>query len=688
LSSAAALFAAAAPAWSQTTGAATAAPAPAEPVAEVVVTASTRNLLGIAVTSSQGTVTKQELELRPVYRVGQLLETVPGLIVTVHSGEGKANQYLLRGFNLDHGTDLATFVDEMPVNQRTHAHGQGYTDLNFFIPELASGVTFTKGPYYAGEGDFATVGADHISYIDSVPRQMSLSAGTLHDDRLFVAGTRDIGPDDRLLAATELVHLDGPWVHPDDFRKFNGVLRYSHGDAREGYAVTAMVYRGLFNSTTDQPERAITEGLISRFGSLDPSDGGQSLRASLSARYAHAQDNWRVAASAYLVRNEMTLWNDFTHFLVDPVNGDQHGQNDRRTILGGAASYTRNDKVVGLDSDTTIGVQTRYDDIYLDLQHTHQRTVLATLIADKVQEASVGLYGENTTHWTPWLRSIVGLRGDYFYADDRNIVGGASGDEGKGILEPKGSLVFGPWAKTEFYLSAGEGYHSNDVRQGTAANSPTTGLPELIRPPFIVRSIGEEIGVRTTLIPHLQLAATLFQIDFDSELTYDADVGQTDAGPPSRRQGVEITAQYRPFHWIEVSANVAFTHARYTRDDPAGPFIPDAPAAIGSLGLIVDNLGPWFGGAEFRYLGAHPLTPDDLERSKGDQEWNANIGYKLTPKLKLRLDVFNVFDSKDNAAEYYYADRISPSEPATGVNDLHIHPLEPRSARLTLSAMF
>jgi hypothetical protein len=650
-------------------------------VREVVVTASTENQIGVATTSSQGSVTKQELDLRPVYRVGQLLETVPGLTVTAHSGEGKANQYLLRGFNLDHGTDLATYVDGMPVNMRTHAHGQGYTDLNFMIPELATGVKFTKGPYFAAEGDYSSVGAVRIGYADYLPTQVAASAGTVGDRRVFAAGTHAFGMDDRVLAAGEFVTLDGPWDHPDKLRKTNLALRYSHGEAADGYALTGMYYRGTWNATTDQPERAITLGLISPFGALDPTDGGKAERYSLSARYAHGTRDWRVNAEAYVIKNRLTLWNNFTHFLDDPINGDQEAQNDRRTIWGGSASYTLYRGLMSRESDTTFGVQARYDDIYVDRQRTKARAALSTHFADRVKETSIGVYAQNTTFWNTWLRSIVGVREDWFHASDDNLVGGLSGSESKAIFQPKGSIVFGPWAGTEIYLSAGKGFHSNDTRAGD------TGGPTLTRPPFLVASRGEEIGVRSILIPHVTAAVTVFQMEFDSELTYNADVGATEAGRPSRRRGVEFTGQYRPFPWLELNANIAISRARYTDADPAGPYIEDAPRFVGSAGVLVDNLGPWFGAVQFRDLGAHPLTSDNAVRSDGYREINASLGYKITPSLKIEVDVYNLTNAKADAADYYYTSRL-PGEPAAGVDDLHIHPLEPRSARFTVRGTF
>lgn len=657
-------------------------PAPAD-VPEVVITASFRDLIGKATTSSEGAVTKQELELRPVFRVGQLLETIPGLVVTVHSGEGKANQYLLRGFNLDHGTDLANFIDGMPANERTHAHGQGYTDLNFLIPELASGVRFTKGPYYAAEGDFAAVGSSRLALVNTLPALMTLSAGTVGDMRLFGGTTVVLPSDDRLILAAENVHLNGPWDHSDNLRKTNAALRYVHGDSEDGFSLTGLYYRGIWNATTDQPKRAMTAGLIGRFGTLDPSDGGSSERFSLSASYtASGWGPGHVSANAYVIRNQLLLINNFTHFLDDPVHGDQHSQNDRRVTAGGELRYGLKGAIAGFDTESEIGLQTRYDRIYVDARHTEQRRVLGTLFADRVDEANISGFVQTTVHVSDLVRAVAGLRYDHFTAKDRNLAGGASGDRKANLVQPKGSLIVSPWAHTELYLSGGVGFHSNDTRAGTLGD---VGVLE--RPPFLVKAKGYEVGVRTSAIPHLQLAATVFHEEFSSELTYNADAGQTEAGRPGRRQGLEVIGQYRPFRWIELSANIAVSRARYIDGDPSGSYIEDAPAFVASAGVLLDNLGPWFGALEFRDLGAHALLPNNSIRSAGYREVNLNIGYKVNPKLKVNLDIFNLTDSKDNAADYFYTDRLR-GEPASGIEDLHIHPLEPISARLAMAMLF
>ncbi len=324
---------------------------------EIVVTASRKNLIGTAQTASQGSVTQEELELRPVYRVGQLLESVPGLVVTVHSGEAKAYQYLLRGVNLDHGIDFANFVDDMPVNRPSNAHGQGYSDLNFAIPQIFAGVDYTKGPYFAELGDFGSVGSEHMRILDDLPDQISVSAGTLGDDELFAGGTLHFDDGGKLLGAADVSRVDGPYIHPDNFRKVALVARYGEGTDADGYSLTAMYYKGQGRFSTDQPLRAIQSGLIGFYGTLDPTDGARSSRWSLSGHYGVTGDDWKLAANAYAIHSTQVLWNNFTYFLFDPVNGDQEQQDETRDTFGGGIAYTKSLTFGDIESGTTFGVQ-------------------------------------------------------------------------------------------------------------------------------------------------------------------------------------------------------------------------------------------------------------------------------------------------------------------------------------------
>jgi outer membrane receptor protein involved in Fe transport len=304
---------------------------------------------------------------------------------------------------------------------------------------------------------------------------------------------------------------------------------------------------------------------------------------------------------------------------------------------------------------------------------TEKRIFLSTDIDDKVNEWSAGTYAQMTNYWTEWFRSVIGVREDYYNGSD---VGTNAGSGNANLFQPKGSLIFSPFDKWEFYVSAGRGFHSNDFR------SVSNGGGDFLTP-----IKGAEVGVRANPIEGLTTTVTLFHMELNSELTYDPEAGQTSAGRPSKREGLEVNVTYQPLDWLEIYGSVALSHARYSDNNPAGSYIPDAPAMIGNLGIYIRDVGPWFGAIEYRYLGPHPLVEDNSQRSNGDQEWNMNIGYKLDNGWSATLGIFNVFDSHDDAADFYYTDRL-PGEPAAGVPDLHIHPLEPRSFRFTISKTF
>jgi len=666
-------------------------PAATDALTEVTVTAARLRLIGTAKTASEGVVVNDELALLPAYRPGQLLETVPGLDVTSHSGEGKANQYLMRGYNLDHGTDLAIFVDGMPVNEPTNAHGEGYADVNFLIPELATNISYTKGTYYADEGDFASVGSVHINYLDTIPAQAAVTAGTLGFQRVFTADSTQLGAGN-LLGAVELQHYDGPWVHADDQRKVNTVLRYSGGDAQNGYSITGSYYHGLWNSSTDQPERAITEGLISRFGELDPSDGGVAQRANLTGEYHAPLGTGRLDVNAYAFSSYLILWNDFTHFLVDPVNGDQEEQHENRSTVGGSVSYSFPTQWFGVDNDLAVGTQERYDFLIVQRLPTVDRVAIplshdpeGAVSNDEVRLKSDALYAQATTHWSGWFRTVVGLRGDYQRGSD---LGTFYGTASKALFEPKASLIFKPAEATEFYVSGGRGFHSDDLRGVNEARIKNTpGAP------LMAKQTGEEIGMRQELFERkVSLTLALFNLDAQSETTYDPDVGEDSAGPGSRRYGYEINLTYQALRWLELYGSLSQDHARYASPyndgtGHVGDYLPNAPFATGSFTAYVKNLGPWSGSLALRYLGAYPLSSDDEVQGHGYHEWNADVRYSFDSGWGVALGVYNILNTRANAMEYWYIDRL-PGEPAAGVADVHIHPLEPISARLTLSKRF
>ena len=648
-------------------------------------------LVGVAGSASQGIISQERLEALPIYRTGELLETVPGLVVTQHSGEGKANQYFLRGFNLDHGTDLAITVDGMPVSMRTHGHGQGYADTNFLIPEIVRSLAYRKGPYFAEYGDFASAGAIDLDIVDRLPKNFAqLEIGSFGHRRAVGAASVPTGLDGVVLAAVGLVHIDGPWERPDDLKKLNAVLRWSRGTIDNGFAVTGMAYKGSWFATDQVPARAVDSGLISRFGTLDPTDGGETERFSLSGRWSRKTEHGQTRVSAYAVRSSLDLFNNFTYVSRDPVNGDQFQQTDRRTIFGGAASHTFfSTGLTGLKTETTVGVQARYDDIRVGLFNTRERALLSTVRDDAVEEASIGAYVSNVFRWTPWLRTIAGLRVDRFAADVESNNPLNSGSDSQALGSPKLGLVLGPWAKTELYLSAGQGFHSNDARGTVITVDPTDGVTPAQRVPFLVRSKGAEVGIRTEPVKGFSSTLAAFVLDFDSEIVFVGDAGTTEASRPSRRVGAEFTLLYKVLPWLTIDIDAAYTRARFTEDDPLAPgrHIPGATEGVVSAGFSFENvMGGWFGGAKIRYFGPRPLIEDNSVRSEAVMPVSARLGYRFEKGLSIRVDGFNLLGEKGHQIDYFYASRL-PGE-AGDVDDIHFHPMEPRSFRLVLNKQF
>ena len=654
-------------------------------LAPVQIQSSRNSVLGDAGTASEGVATQQQLDARTVYRPGELLEAVPGLVVSQHSGEGKANQYYLRGFNLDHGTDLRTTIDGMLVNQRSHSHGQGWTDVNFLIPELATLLDYRKGPYYAAEGDFASAGSLNVRYANTLPQGIaSIGLGRNGFVRTLLADSPKVG-DGNLLYAVELFKNNGPFTVGDDYRKRNAVLRYSQGTEANGFNVSLMAYDAKWHSTDQIPKRAVDAGTLGRFDAVDQTDGGQASRYSLSGAWRQSTDDTSTAVNAYVIRQRLDLFSNFTYFLDDPVNGDQFAQPDRRTTLGVNASRTWFNTLNGRNSENTLGVQFQNDSISNALQSTVARQVLSTTRADHIIERSLGVYAENKTQWTGKFRTVAGLRADHFSFKVNSDIPANSGTASDTKVSPKLSLIFGPWNKTEFYASAGYGFHSNDARGTTLTQEPKTGLAADKVPP-LVRSKGIELGVRSEFVPGLQSALSVYRLDFDSELTFAGDAGTTEAGRPSRRIGFEFSNYYKVNRWLTVDADVSFARARFRDVDPVGNRIPGAVEGVASLALAVDNLGPYFGAVQLRFFGPRPLIEDNSVRSSSTATLNGRVGYKFSPKVRLELEAFNLTNRKNSAIDYYYQSQLKGE--AAPVADVHFHPIESRSLRLTLVANF
>ena len=674
--------------WTQT--------APADPSQQaaqtIIVTGRQADLVGVAQSANQGQVSAADIALRPLLRPAEVVEQIPGVIVTQHSGAGKANQYFLRGFNLDHGTDLAISVDGVPVNMPSHAHGQGYADLNFLIPELVERVDYKKGPYYADVGDFGSAGAIELHYADRLPQSIARAeGGSAGYGRALVAGNLAMGSDN-LVAAVEYEHDDGPWTHGNNEQKFDGLLRYSSGDRAGGWSLTLAGYHNRFNSTDQIPDRAIVgfadpvgappaPSLISRYGNIDPTDGGNTGRYALNGEWHGVGTAGETHIRAWVEHYDLALFSDFTYFLNDPVHGDQIEQRDRRWVVGGHLDHTWHHRLLGAASDTTVGADIRHDSIDNGLFQSQARVRIGTTTADHISETSAAPFLQNETHWTDWLRTTAGARLDYFRFAVANRSGGASGSAARTIVSPKVNAVLGPWAKTELYLDYGRGFHSNDARGIIAPVDPATPLP---------RSSGEEVGLRTTIVPHLRSQLSLWRLHLDSELVWAGDAGTNEPSGPTTRYGVEFANWYTPTRWLTVDADYAWSHARFTDVEPDGPYVPEALVTTFDGGLALHDLpgGGWTSklsaGLRLRYFGPRPLTQDNSVRSKATTLLYGDVGYRLASRLDLRVSLFNILNARDADIDYFYTSRL-PGEPLAGVDDVHTHPSEPREVRLSLS---
>lgn len=648
------------------------------------------DLTGAASSASEGRVGPADLAERPWLRRGELLEVVPGVVVTQHSGAGKANQYFLRGFNLDHGTDFAVTVDGMPVNQRSHGHGQGYADLNFVIPEFVRAVDYRKGAHHASVGDFGAAGSADFELVDSLTRDfVRLEAG--EDDYLrFVGGATRRGENGTTTTAgAEAAYQNGPWVNPEQSRRFNALARHAWGGGAPRRSLTVLAYRGEWQATDQIPERAVRAGTLDRFGAVDATDGGDSDRVSLSYEQSNDTPDANARLRLYAVRQRLDLYSNFTYALEDTARGDQFNQRDSRTVIGGDIARVWTGQLAGRHTRSTIGARLQVDDIDVGLHQTTARQRHDTIRIDEVRQASAAAYAETEFALADWLHLQPGLRADYHVFDVESDLAANSGRADGAILGPKFGAILGPWSGHELYLNSGLGYHSNDARGVTIAVDPTDGVTPVKAADPLVRAKSAEIGLRSTLAPGLLSTVSVWYLELDSELLYVGDAGGTEAGDRTRRVGVEWTNHYRPVDWLVIDADLACTRARYIdpAGDPAhlGRHIPGSIATVASAGALVRFADGWSTSLRARYHGPRPLIEDNSETGSSSLTFNARLAWRGR-NWEAALSVLNLFNRENEDIVYYYESRL-PGE-AAPVADRHFHPAEPRSLRLAVTRWF
>lgn len=658
----------------------------------VVIVGRSGGSVGVADSATEGSITARQLATRPLLRAAEVLESVPGMTVTQHSGDGKANQYFLRGFNLDHGSDFATSIDGMPVNMVSHGHGQGYTDLNFLIPELIDAVHYRKGPYGAHDGDFAVAGSARIDYARTLPAPLlDVTVGEHDHRRVLTAGSAALATDLRLLAAIEAGQTDGPWEQPERLRKFNGVVRLSGGVPGDGFSITGMAYSARWTATEQVPQRAIERQEIGRFGTLAPTDGGMTRRASLSGDWARRDEAGSMRASGYLIGYGLNLFST-----PSGLQTGQHEQEDRRTVRGGALSRSWELGPGWLDTAVTAGLQLRQDDISrVGLFETVDRARTMILRQDRVVERAYGALAEVRTQWLPWLRSTLGLRFDRLQGTVTPLAGSFNmanrGTTQGSQLSPKLSVAIGPFAGTEFYANAGSGFHSNDMRGATSSANPIDGSAvEPVKP--IAKATSAEVGVRASPLEGWRTALSVWSMSLASELIYVGDEGVTEPKGASHRSGIEWWNDYAPNRWLTIDADLALSRARFVDAANGGTRVPNAIPLSASLGLSADHQGPWFGGVRLRYIGAYPLEETGVQKSRPSLTVNLKAGYRFGTQWRMTLDVLNLFDRKANDIEYWGSSCTRSEGLACnngeGYDGRLVHPMEPRTVRLSLRAGF
>ena len=645
----------------------------------VVVFGRAEEQIGVAQSASEGVVGYADLSTRPISRAAELVEVIPGMIATEHSSGGKANQYFLRGFNLDHGTDFAGFVDGVPINQRSHPHMSGYLDLNFLMADLVQRVEFKKGVQYAENGDYSSAGSASFVLYDSLPNNYVQLKLDPDEYALSAAGSWNIGDGTLLVAATH-EGGDGPFDLPADLDKNVVYVKYSQplGDAK--LRLGFIGYQNEWTASDQIPLRAVQAGDISRFGAIDPTNGGVSKRYIASAGL-----DWDGASLlGYVQKSELNLFHNFTYF-TDPVLGDQVEQVEDRLAAGLRARMSRDFDLLGMKATGRIGADTHFD--WLDetgLYRTTARVRTSAVASDKVDVMSADVWGDLTLHWTDRLRTTFGLRADYIDGEVEGLVPANAGSDSGVQWSPKFNIAYTLTDDLEIYAGYGLGFHTNNIVGVVQTQDPVTGDP--VDPATLfAESKGGEVGLRWEPNDTFNLSAAVFALDFDSELIYLGDSGVSEPSDPTRRRGLEVAAFWNPVDWLAFDASYAYSHSRF-KDAPSGlDRVPNTVEGVAAAGVTWLPGDGWEGSLRVRYLGPGPLIEDNSVRAPSTTLVNAGIS-KTFGQFEVGLDILNLFDAEDYDMVYFYESQL-PGE-AAPVEDIHFHPVHPQTAVLSLKATY
>ena len=645
---------------------------------EVVVWGRNESQQGSALSSSEGLVGYSDFSTRPLQRVGELVEVVPGMVATQHSGEGKANQYFLRGMNLDHGTDFSVYFEDMPVNFRSHAHGQGYLDLNFVIPEIVSTIRYAKGPYRADRGDFSTAGTASMRIYDQVEKPF-IDLGIGSDGYLRSVGAASMEAfSGHLLGAVEFLRNDGPWDLSGNIQKDNLLVKYSGQHKGYDTKLLASYYTNAWNSTDQIPERLVSLGRIGRFGYVDPTLGGNSKRATLIGGI----ESDYLSVGGFISDYALDLFGNFTYTLEDRKNGDQHQQVDRRTIYGGHAH-----RVFEINNSTelNLGLDLRIDNIdHADLYGTTSRIRHKSIRQDSIDWLSVGTFAELKIHLTEKLRGHIGIRQDFYDFDVDASLQENSGSDSETHWIPSLGAAYAVTDTTEVYVNWGKGFHSNDVRGKTIRADPITLLPVDTVDLFVDQE-GAEIGIRTEPWSDLHISMTYFWLESDSELLFVGDTGSTEPSDGSKRSGFETNIFWNLSDFWTIDLLASIVDSEFKNVESHLNAIPNAHGRVIGAGITYVNLDNWTASLRIRHFGDAALTEDNSQHHESTTLFNLGISYDFG-SVETGVELINLFDAQDIDIAYWYASQLpDETEP---VEDIHFHPTDPFSVRASLRWKF
>ncbi len=629
------------------------------------------------------TISNLDIALRPVKNSQDILKIVPGLFIAQHAGGGKAEQIFLRGFDIDHGTDIALTVDGMPVNMVSHAHGQGYSDLHFVIPETIERVAFDKGPYYANKGNLNTAGfADFKLKKRLDANLLQIEGGQFGYWRglgMFNLLKKENKNSPSLYLATEQVLSDGYFESSQNLRRFNGLLKYHQRlNQQHTLEVSASAFHSQWTASGQVPVRAIEQGLISRFGAIDDTEGGETNRLNFNLQLSSELSNGAFLKNqVWLSQYDFRLVSNFTFFLNDPVNGDQITQSEGRTLFGSQHSYHQEHNLFDLSASLELGAGFRQDYVNdIRLSRTLQRTtVLEDLSRGNVAENNLFLYAEEQLDLSDRLLLTTGLRYDYFTFNYEDRLSGISSTENKGIVSPKLHLSYQATDKLSFYTKTGIGFHSNDTRVVVAQQGRQ----------ILPKGFGVDVGTYWKPSENLFVNLALWQLDLEQEFIYVGDEGIVEAGGRTHRAGVDLNLRYQLNTWLYADMDLNLTRARLTQASEGANHIPLAPGFTSIGGLNFEGKKGLTGSLRYRYLGDRAANEDNSLTADGYFLLDVRLNYQIGA-FDFGMSIENILNRDWKEAQFETESRLLNE--VESVSEIHFTPGTPFQARLSVGIRF